>query len=64
MGAWLAANYGTIIVSIVLAALVAVIIVFQVRRKKQGKPSCGGDCAHCGGVCRYAAAQSTKGGKA
>lgn len=60
MGEWLAANYGTIIVSVVLAAIVALIIVFQIRRKKQGKPSCGGDCAHCGGACQYRMAKEDK----
>ncbi len=47
MGGWLSANIGTIIVTIFLIAVVAAIIVYLVRQKKQGRSSCGSNCAHC-----------------
>ena len=40
-------NAGTILVSLALAALVAVIILRLRRDKKQGKTSCGGNCGCC-----------------
>ena len=49
MMAWLAENLGTIIISLILIAVVAAIIISTVRDKKKGKSSCGCDCAHCGG---------------
>ena len=47
MGAWLVANWGNILISLVLIAVVASIIVYLVRQKQQGKSSCGYNCAHC-----------------
>ncbi|MCR5687593.1 MAG: FeoB-associated Cys-rich membrane protein [Lachnospiraceae bacterium] len=47
MTAWLAENLGTIIVSLILVLTVAAIIRKMVRDKKQGRTSCGGNCAHC-----------------
>lgn len=45
---------GTIIVSILLAAVVALVIKSMVRDKKNGKSlQCGGDCRHCGGHCSH-----------
>ena len=44
---WIGENAGTIIVSIVLAALVAVIVVRLRRDRKRGKTSCGGNCGCC-----------------
>ena len=41
------ANLGTILVAVALIAIVAGIIVSLRRDKKQGKSSCGGNCAHC-----------------
>ncbi len=44
-------NWQTIIiVSIILAAFVAV-IVSSVRNRKKGKCSCGGSCGSCGMNC-------------
>ncbi len=43
----IADNAGTILVSLALAALVAVIILRLRRDKKQGKTSCGGNCGCC-----------------
>ncbi len=50
---WFADNAGTIIVTLALIALVAVIIVRLYRDKKKGKTSCGGNCGCCpmGGSC-------------
>ena len=47
MFAWLSANIGTIIVCVILAIIVAAIIVKLRKDKKQGKPTCGCNCAHC-----------------
>lgn len=47
MTEWLTANLGTIIVSVVLIAIVSLIISDMVKKKKQGKTSCGCGCANC-----------------
>ena len=47
MFSWIAANIGTILICLVLLLVVTAIIVSLVRDKKKGKPSCGGNCAHC-----------------
>ena len=44
---WISANIGTILISLVLLAVVALIIRSMVHDKKQGKYSCGGNCAGC-----------------
>lgn len=44
---WLIANMGTILVTLVLILIVAGIIHTMIRDKKQGKSTCGGNCAHC-----------------
>lgn len=44
---WISANIGTILISLVLLAAVALIIRSMMRDKKQGKSSCGGNCAGC-----------------
>ena len=44
---WIGANLGTILVCLVLLAIVTFIIIYLVRQKKQGKSSCGCNCAHC-----------------
>ena len=51
MTAFLAANLSTILICIVLIAIVVSISIYLVRQKKQGKSSCGGNCAHCGAGC-------------
>lgn len=56
MFAWLSENIGTISVSLILAAVVALIVAKMIKDKKNGKLcSCGGTCAHgtCGacGAC-------------
>ena len=42
---WLANNWGTILVALVLLAVVAVIVTVQIRNRKKKGPSCG--CAGC-----------------
>ena len=44
---WIAANLGTILISLVLLVIVSLIVVYLLRRKKAGKSSCGANCAHC-----------------
>ena len=47
MSAWLTSNLGTIIVSLILAGIVAAIIVNMIKKKKAGKSSCGCGCTNC-----------------
>ena len=47
MQSWIAANISTIIISIALIAVIASILTHIVRRKKQGKSSCGCGCGSC-----------------
>lgn len=44
---WFVENIGTIVVALVLAGLVAGLIVYMIRRKKQGKSSCSCGCSTC-----------------
>ena len=44
---WIIANLGTILISFVLILVVVGIIALIVKDKKQGKSTCGGNCAHC-----------------
>ena len=48
---WISVNIGTIAVGLVLLAVVILIVRIMMRDKKQGKSSCGGNCASCGGCC-------------
>lgn len=45
--AWIIENIGSIAACALLVALVAGIIVYKVRQKKQGKSSCGCGCGSC-----------------
>ncbi|MBR4168205.1 MAG: FeoB-associated Cys-rich membrane protein [Lachnospiraceae bacterium] len=47
MMAWLIQNIGTIVITLLLIVIVAGIISRLIKDKKQGKSSCGGNCAHC-----------------
>ena len=38
---------GTVIISIILIVIVALIIRIMIRDKKMGKSTCGGSCASC-----------------
>lgn len=45
---------GTVLVSLILAGIVAWIIRSMIRDKKNGKSiHCGGNCKYCGGNCRH-----------
>ena len=48
---WLEANFLTILVSLVVFGVLALIVGGMVREKKKGKSvtcgGCSGDCAHC-----------------
>ena len=48
MLAWLASNWGTILVCLIIIGVVFCIIASMRKNKKQGNSSCGGNCAHCG----------------
>ena len=55
MLAWLSANIGTILITLILVCIVALIIVKMLGDKKKGKSSCGGSCGHCpiSGSCHH-----------
>lgn len=40
---------GTIIVGMILVAVVAAIVICQMKNRKKGVHSCGGNCSHCSG---------------
>ncbi len=44
---WLIANLGTIIVGLVVAAVIALIAVNIIRKRKKGQSTCGCGCADC-----------------
>ena len=44
---WISVNAGTLVLCILLLAVVAWIVRSLLRQKKQGKSSCGCNCAHC-----------------
>lgn len=50
---WLAANWGNIVILSVLFLVVAAIVIFHVRAKKQGRSTCAGGCSGCAmqGIC-------------
>ena len=47
--------FGTIIISLVLFAIVALVIASMIKDKRSGRhPSCGGNCGSCGHQCKAA----------
>ena len=44
---WLAENWGTILISLILLGAVAGIAWRMIRNKKQGRTSCGCGCSGC-----------------
>ncbi|WP_253289188.1 FeoB-associated Cys-rich membrane protein [Lachnoclostridium sp. MSJ-17] len=44
---WLAANWGTIAAGAAVAAVLALIIINIVKKKKHGQSACGCSCADC-----------------
>ena len=58
MLAWIVQNLATIVVCAVLLLVTVLIVVKLVRDRKQGKGSCGANCAGCAhcansGCCRH-----------
>ena len=58
MFAWIVQNLATIVVCAVLLLVTVLIVVKLVRDRKQGKDSCGANCAGCAhcansGCCRH-----------
>ena len=51
MLAWLGENLGTILLTIALAGVIALIVWSMRKDKKQGQHACGGNCAQCGLCC-------------
>ena len=49
---WISDNLGTILISLVLAAVVALIVRSLWKNRHQGCSSCGGSCASCPACCR------------
>lgn len=47
MFAWIYQNLATIIISLIIVALVAAIIISMVKNRKKGKSSCGCGCSSC-----------------
>lgn len=47
MLAWIQSNLATLLISLLLAAVVVAIVARLIKNKKQGKSTCGGNCAHC-----------------
>ena len=47
MLSWLAANLGTVLITLLLIAVIVTVIVKLRMDKKKGVSSCGGNCAHC-----------------
>ena len=47
MISWITGNIGTILLTLLLVVIVTLIIRSLIRDKKQGRSSCGGNCAHC-----------------
>ena len=48
---WLSANVGNIAVVAVLLLIMALIVRYEIRRRRSGKCSCGADCGSCGSSC-------------
>ncbi|MBE6665085.1 MAG: FeoB-associated Cys-rich membrane protein [Ruminococcaceae bacterium] len=59
---WLSQNLATILISLVLIAVCALIIFRMRRNKKQGKSSCGCGCSTCAmkDMCHSQNEQKTK----
>ena len=45
-------NLPTILVTAVIAAVFLLIVIREIHSRKNGKPSCGGNCGSCGGCAR------------
>ncbi|MDR1094132.1 MAG: FeoB-associated Cys-rich membrane protein [Clostridiales bacterium] len=47
MFAWIAQNWGTLLIGLAVAGLVAFAVAKLARDRKKGKSSCGCNCEHC-----------------
>ncbi len=47
MFTWIIQNFATIIISAMLALVLAAITIKIIRDRKKGKSSCGNGCGHC-----------------
>ena len=52
---WIAANWGSIVAMVFVAAALGVSVSVLVRRRKQGRSSCGDGCGNCpmNGSCHH-----------
>ena len=52
---WIAANWGSIVAIVFVAAVVGVSVAVLVRGKKQGRSTCGCGCGNCpmSGSCHH-----------
>ena len=50
---WLSENWGTVLVALALLGIVALIVRRLILDKRQGRSTCGCNCANCpmGGAC-------------
>ena len=48
---WLLSNLGTIVVSLILIAVVALAVRTLIRNRKNGRSCCGTSCSGCAGNC-------------
>lgn len=44
---WICSNIGTILIGGMLLAVIGLVVRSLLRQKRQGKTSCGCNCAHC-----------------
>ena len=47
MLSWLSANIGTVLITLLLIAAVAGIVIKTLKDRKKGQTSCGCGCEHC-----------------
>lgn len=44
---WLNANWGTLVICLILGAVIALIVLSLVKNRRAGRTSCGCGCADC-----------------
>lgn len=44
---WITNNIGTIIVGLIVLAIITAVVIGMIRKKKNGKSTCGCGCANC-----------------
>ncbi len=63
MLSWLQANWGSIVVALVLLIVSGLIVRRMISDKKAGKHLCGGSCSSCAGGCSGCSMQGCCHGK-